>query len=129
MVEDRDADEVADAAKARGQLDVRSGWRRVPRRVVMGQDNRRCGSEDSRLEDLPRMNLDAGEGAYRDGAPADDLMPDVQKENHEVLAVLGAQVREKRVDLRGAGNSPKFRRRRWAALGTVVVLEDVASES
>ena len=52
MVEDRDAAELADLSKPRGELDVGSGWCWISRRVVVTEEDRGRPGFDERSEDV-----------------------------------------------------------------------------
>jgi len=94
VVEDFEATERADLPKSLGEIEVHTRGRRVPARVVVGDDEGRGTIADGTTENLARMHVDAGQTADGDDPAFDEAVTYVKIEDDEVFAVGGANVLE-----------------------------------
>ena len=61
MVEDGDAAEFTHLPESGGQFQVLARWRRIPRWVVVAEDDRGRRAADEGAKYVARMNLDPGQ--------------------------------------------------------------------
>jgi hypothetical protein len=85
VVEDGDAAEFAHLPESGGQFQVLARRRRIPRRVVVAEDDRGRGAADEGAKHVARMHLDPGQRSTCDAGFEQDAMAHIERQHPEFL--------------------------------------------
>lgn len=99
MIEEADADELAGLGHASGEGQILRARRWVARGMGVEEDETVGAAQESPLDDRPRLDRRAAQGAAEDVALADQAVADVEiKGAHDLLVFLGVAEGEVRGD-------------------------------
>ena len=79
MVEQDKLDQFARRQQATGCIIITSGWFRIPRGMIVNQDDGSSGNMESLLQDAPNINSRLRRGALRNFFLSQALVLSVQK--------------------------------------------------
>ena len=85
VVENGDAAEFADLPKSGGQFQILARRSRIPRRVVVAEDDRSGGAANEGAKHVARMHLDPGQRSSRNASFEQDAMAHIERQHPEFL--------------------------------------------